>query len=178
MTTPSGLPLWARASSAAQYGGDAGKTDYQTPGAVNARTDVTAAQFLRLTADLAAIARVAPIAVLRILCNDTVPAAPTVESAQLVSGVASAPYAGDAPPTGMPTVTRLGNGRFRVQLPSTLADDFAVAVAPAIRCVDGAVHGATSGTFEPSLVDNRTVDCWLFIGGVAGTDGRATVVLY
>lgn len=129
MTTPTGLPYWARTTSAEFYGGILGKEDYQTPGVINARTDVSAAQFLRLCADLAGVARVAPVGMAQWLCNDSAPAAPTIQAAACGATRSSSSYAGDAAPSGLPSATRLGNGSIRLVFPVTSEDDFQVSAA-------------------------------------------------
>ena len=75
--TPSGDPPWARTASHDVYGGHSEKTNYQSQGAINPKTDITAEQWSRLVEDLAACVNVAEFANLNITCNDTSPAAPT-----------------------------------------------------------------------------------------------------
>jgi hypothetical protein len=61
MIVPSGSPIWSRAASMENYGGHVDKIDYGGIGAVNARTDVTAAQLCRLAEDAASMAMVAQL---------------------------------------------------------------------------------------------------------------------
>lgn len=163
MTTPTGLPYWARNTSAEDYGGIASKVDYQTPGAVNGRTDITAAQFLRLCADLSGVARTAPVAMAQWKCNDSPAAAPTVAFARAGSAASVVPYAGDAPPSGCPTLTRLGNGGVRLLLPSGSADAFGVVTTldpdvwiPSLTSAAGSVsveRAPPSGGSNPLMFD-------------------------
>lgn len=166
MTIPSGLPFWARTTSAEFYGGVASKTDYQTPGVINARTDVSAAQFLRLAADLAGVARTAPVGSAQWLCNDSVPAAPTIQFASCGATRSSAAYAGDAAPAGLPSASRLGNGSIRLTFPTNSEDDFGVAVSitpliwiPTLQNSAGFITVVQSGTraFDVSAVNTSSV---------------------
>ena len=64
--TPSGDPPWARTSDYTTYGGHAEKANYQSLGAINPKTDITAEQWSRLVEDLAACVNVAVFATLNI----------------------------------------------------------------------------------------------------------------
>jgi hypothetical protein len=125
-TTPAGLPAWSRTADASVYGGHVDKRDFEGQGPVNPQTDVSAAQFIRLAADVAALSRVAPFAVLTIQCNDTVPAAPTVVRAQQMTAVSLAGYEGASPTGDFPTLTRVSDGVFDVVWPTSVADDYGV----------------------------------------------------
>lgn len=157
MTTPNGLPYWSRTASAELYGASAGKADYQTPGAINARTDVSAAQFLRLAADLAGIARVTPVAAVHWTCNDSAPAAPTILHGSCGATRSSASYAGDAAPAGLPSATRLGTGSIRIVLPSTSEDDFLV-TSPVEPVIWIPTQLNAAGFITVSQVGSRTFD--------------------
>jgi hypothetical protein len=128
--TPTGAPAWSRTADAEIYGGHADKRDYQTQGVVNPKTDVSAAQFARLCADVAACARVASFCQLTLTCDDATPDDPTVNFVrQMDLGQNTAGYAGDSPPSGFPTCTRVSDGKVQVVLASTPADDFSVSQA-------------------------------------------------
>ena len=76
---PSGSTPWIRTNDLTHYGGHPEKANYLSRGAIDPLTDVDASQFSRLAADVAALQRVAPFCTMTILCNDSAPAAPTVE---------------------------------------------------------------------------------------------------
>jgi hypothetical protein len=126
MTTPTGLPVWARSASFEDYGGHVSKRNHLSQGVIDPETDVGAEHVQRLSADLAAVARVAPFGFFTVQCNDTAVADPTVEQAFIATGVLQVSYEGDAPPSGFPTVTRTGDGVFSVQFESSYADDYDV----------------------------------------------------
>lgn len=126
-TTPTGDPLWARNSDASTYGGHPEKRNYQSQDAVNPLTDVTAEEFIRLCADVAGLASVAPFAILTLTCNDATTEDPTVNSAFQSNGVSLNGYAGGFPPTGFPTCTRVSDGKVQVQWSQSQSDDYGVA---------------------------------------------------
>lgn len=95
-------------------------------GAISALTDVTAAQLCRASADLVALTRTAPFAIITYLCNDSVPAAPTIETAYMQTGVRTTSYAGGSPPTGFPSAARVSNGKVTVTFASSYADEYGV----------------------------------------------------
>lgn len=124
--TPTGAPAWVRTNSAAHYGGNENKRNYLSQGVVDPLTDVSAEQWLRMAADMAAVARVAPFATMHILCNDTAPAAPTILACRMMTGVRSASYAGDAAPTGFPGAARVSDGVVTVTFASAYTDAYGV----------------------------------------------------
>lgn len=111
---PTGSPAWVRSNGHTAYGGNVNKTNYQSVGTVNPRTDVSAENVCRIAADLAAVARTSPFAVLTFTCDDTTPAAPTITSYYAMAGNA-------------PTATRNGNGDVTLQWAGTYNDDYGVA---------------------------------------------------
>lgn len=60
-TVPTGSPAWTRTATAETYGGHAGKRNLGGVGAVNAKTDVTAEEWLRMSSDLARVVHSAPV---------------------------------------------------------------------------------------------------------------------
>jgi hypothetical protein len=156
-TTPAGLPAWSRTADASVYGGHVDKRDFEGQGPVDPQTDVSAAQFIRLAADVAALSRVAPFAVLTIQCNDTVPAAPTVVRAQQMTAVSLAGYEGASPTGDFPTLTRVGDGEFDVVWPTSVADDYGVEQDVDLVHAHGSVHDAgTYSAVEPSRTNAYT----------------------
>lgn len=142
---PEGSPLWVRTVDFSHYGGNTEKSNYLSRGAVDALTDVDAAQFARFTADQAAVTRTAPFAVITLLCKDTVPAAPTFEYVHMATGVRLTSYAGDAAPTGFPSGARNGTGDVTVTFASSYNDPYSVAGAFSIAHVKaGMIHTAVA----------------------------------
>jgi len=140
-TLPAGLPAWSRTASIESYGGHADKINFMGQGAIDARTDVTAAQINRLAADMSAIVRVLPLAVIIVQNDDTGVNDPTVLGAWLQSGVSAAGYAGASPPSGFPTATRISDGSVAIQFPVPLTDDFGVEQKVHIRAAEASVSG-------------------------------------
>lgn len=140
---PSGYPLWSRTASYDVYGGHADKANYQSQGAINPKTDVTAQEFSRLVEDLAMSARVAPFCVMLLTCNDTSPAAPTVSWVHMATGIRATSYAGASPPTGFPTCARVGDGSVTITFAASYDD--AYSVSEAFTPVQCEVFGASSG---------------------------------
>lgn len=160
--TPAGSTTWEREASADIYGGHADKEDYQGQGVVNPKTDISAAQFARLCADVAANSRTAPFSVVTLTCNDSSPAAPTVSYVnQMDVGISATSYAGDSPPSGFPTCTRVSDGKVQIAWPALPADDFGVTGALVIRHVTGNIINYPSGysTLLIVQVDDTT---WTF----------------
>ena len=124
--TPLGSPPWDRSAGIAQYGGHVNKENYLSVGTINPLTDIDAGNIMRIAADLKAVSNTAAFAVLHLTQDDSTPDDPTVNSARLMTGVATASYAGDAPPTGFPTVTRVSDGVILVTFSSSYSDDYSI----------------------------------------------------
>lgn len=150
------LPAWTRTAVHTDYGGHVNKTDYLSQGAIDALTDVTAADICRIATDLAALVRTAPFCVITYTCNDSSPAAPTVHSVYMMTGISASNYAGDSPPSGFPTLARVADGRVTITFASTYDDDYGTAGGFAIATAVGSVHGTVSAA--PIFVfDSATV---------------------
>lgn len=171
MTSPAGLPPWTRTSSAATYGGHANKRDYGGIGEVNPETDVSAAQFVRLCTDVAAIARMAPVFRMIVRCQDTGTVGATVLDCVSMVGRAG-PYSGSSPPAGFPSVARTGKAQIEITFPSTLTDEFGVSGACLIEFVHtGIVYSAQSGVAQWAFLGNNVVRVsGLDSSGAAGED--------
>jgi hypothetical protein len=143
---PSGNPLWLRAPGITQYGGDANKKDYGGIGVVNAQTDISAAQYARMTADLAAVARVTPLMRLLVVTASGAPFAAVTWCAP-AWGAPVSYVDGAVPPSSIyPVVTASAATSFAVAVPASIADDYGIAgaVTPHIVIVSG---GVWDGTF-------------------------------
>ena len=150
--TPTGSPAWTRVADHTTYGGDTDKKNYQSQGAVNARTDVTAEQFVRLASDAAMVVQTADLAVLIITGNDTAANDPTVNSAYLMTGRDTTGYDGGNPPAGFPSVTRVADGHMRVTFATSLTDDYGVSGIVDIIGGGGAGLDTASGTMAPNVI--------------------------
>lgn len=110
MVTPAGYPAWARMADATIYGGVADLRNLGGIGAVNAKTDVTAEEYLRLASDLARCVQTAPLLWMRMLISGTAGSGPvtaTIQECVTQWGGASGSYAGATPPgTAWPTVSQ------------------------------------------------------------------------
>lgn len=179
--TPNGSPAWVRASDHTTYGGDLNKENWKGVGVVNPKTDVGAEAFTRLVCDVAALTRVAPFAVITLLMDDVTPANPTVETCELMTGVRSSSYAGGSPPSGFPTVTRIADGRARVQFSSSYTDPYGVSGALTILSAKATAQDTVS-TNATAVADaaNYRVDvyAWTSSTGAAATSKRVTVTVY
>jgi hypothetical protein len=140
MITPAGAPAWAKTNDFATYGGDVNKKNYQSRGAVNPLTDVTAEQFTRLTADVSAIVRTAEFATLTFRYD-------TASGLFVV-------YAYDGMVSTLPTITHFGVGQLLVTWLATYNDDYGVASTIDIQHCDHGAHGAAMATVSTQLLDN------------------------
>ncbi len=178
---PTGSPPWVRTTSFGDYGGHLSKRDYLSVGSINSETDLSAAEFSRMVSDLACVARTAPFAVITFLCNDTAPAAPTIEAVYMMTGVRTSSYAGASPPSGFPSAARNGNGDVTFTFASSYNDEYGVAGSFAIRFANGSVH-ATSGVHRVATTEiatSTTLRVRVFDdGGSAVSNPRVTVVVY
>jgi hypothetical protein len=143
LITPEGVPAWVRTVSIAQYGGHASKENYLSRGAIDALTDVSAEEFVRMTADLAATVRTAPFAIITFLNNDTSPAAPTIEKVLMMTGVRLTSYAGDSPPSGFPSAARSGTGLVVFTFEASYLDEYGISGAFVPAGALATPHGTT-----------------------------------
>lgn len=137
-------PAWTRTAGIDTYGGHAQKRNYANQGKIDALTDIDANDINRIGSDLATTVRMQPFLVARLTLNDTSPAAPTVQwCAFQPAGVSTTNFAGDAPPTGFPTFTRLGNGNIEVTFAASYSDEYGNSAATNLEDADGGGAGAT-----------------------------------
>lgn len=154
MTEIVGSPSWTRTASASSYGGDVNKTNYQSVGVINAKTDVGAAAVNRAAADEAACVRSAPFAVIRYHCHDTTPAAPEFNIILTQPGITEA-YAADYAPDGYPSGARNGDGDVTITFDASSTDDMGVAGAFAPSAV--LVSSTTDGNVASYSISGQTV---------------------
>jgi len=165
MATPTGAPVWVHTNDHATYGGDVNKRNYQGQDAVNPRTDVSAQQFARLVADVAAMGNTAAWARVTFACNDAVPAVPTIDDYSAMSGTA-------------PTPTRNGTGDVTFTWAASYTDAYGVSGAVNIVHAEATAHGTSSadGVVEivsPTVVRVRAFDA----AGVALADATLTLTV-
>lgn len=175
MTTPSGNPSWTRSASAATYGGHQNKQNYQQQGVTNPLTDIGADEFIRTTLDLAAVLSATEFAVLSVTCNDSTPAAPTINWVRAQNAVALSPYAGDSAATGLPSGSRNSNGNITLQWEAALTDDYGVSAAPAIIAAEARVNGNDATV---TIDDSRTITVEALSSGTPIADATMTIWVY
>ena len=139
---PTGNPAWVRSNGHTAYGGNVNKLNYQSLGTVNPRTDLSAENLCRIAADLAAVARVSPFAVMTFTCDDTTPSAPTINAYYAMAG-------------SSPTPTRNGNGDATFQWAGSYADDYGVVANANIIAATATVvtNGANTYVATVELLD-------------------------
>lgn len=173
--TPTGSPAWTRQTSHTDYGGNVLKQNYMGLGVVNSLTDVGAEDFCRMCSDLAAVARTAAMWVITYECNDSSPAAPTIEVADGMTGVRLVSYEGDNAPTGFPSASRNGNGDVTVTFDASYDDEYGVAGAWVPVTADAGLHGSTGGA-APCVISGSTVRVRAIShAGAAISDARVTL---
>jgi hypothetical protein len=173
--TPAGDPAWVRSVGITDYSGNTSKQNYMNVGAIDALTDCSAEEFCRATADLVACVRVAPFFVGTYLCNDGSPAAPTVESVLMQTGVRTTSYAGDSAPTGFPAAARNGAGDVTFTFDSSYDDEYGVAGAFTPVHAKGTAHDTTHATVT-TVISGQTVRVRVFDdAGAAVADARVTL---
>lgn len=176
MTTPAGLPAWTRVAEIDHYGGHPEKRDFQAQGVVNPQTDVSAAAFMRMTADMAALTRVAPFCVLTVQCEDSALTAPSVVRAQQMGIVSVAGYAGASPPdVALPTLARVGDGAFTVTWPETATDDYDVSATIDLEHITATAQGVTLPRIEAEWTAPRVLTVAVFSVDVAAANALLTI---
>ncbi len=138
--TPRGDPAWVKSSDYTTYGGNQNKTNYQAQGAVDGRTDVDAADFARISDDLASMHRTADFASFTVTCNDSSPAAPTITNYDAMAGSA-------------PTGARNGNGDVTLTFSASYTDAYGVSGLLNISGAKFGLQGTTAGTVTYVLSD-------------------------
>lgn len=176
--TPNGTPAWTRQTSHTDYGGNANKANYASQGVVDPLTDVGAEAICAIARDLTADTRTAEFAVITFLCNDASPAAPTIESVYMMTGVRTTSYAGGSPPTGFPSAARNGNGDVTFTFASSYTDDYGVSGSYTPRHPDAKVHGSTACFATAEIASATTVRVRVFLhDGTASLDKRVTLTV-
>ena len=176
--TPAGLPAWSRTADHTVYGGHVNKQNYQSQGLINPRNDVGAEALCRLAADAEATTRTCPFAILTFLNHDGSPAAPTVEFANLMTGVRTTSYEGGAAPTGYPSAARNGTGDVTFTFAAAYSDPYGVSHPFTPTHITFGFHGTTFlvATYVISGSTIR-VRCFDAAGSALG-DRRVTLVVH
>lgn len=174
---PDGLPAWTRTASHVNYGGHVNKKNYLSRGVIDALTDVGAEALVRMAADLEAVVRTMPFAVLTYLCSDSSPAAPTVESAFLMTGIRSSSYLGSSAPLGFPLGGRNGDGDVSFTFAGSYADAYGISGSFAPTHADAGVHGSTAGEATVDI-SGSIVRVRAFSGGSSLSNARLTLTVW
>lgn len=175
---PNGVPAWVRTASHVDYGGDPNKRNYLSQGVIDALTDVGAEAVCRMAADLEAIVRSAPFAVITYTCDDTTPAAPTINSVYLMTGVNIVGYLGSAAPAGFPSAARNGNGDVTFTFSASYSDAYGVSGAFTPRCPLATVQSANAYN-APAVASGSTVRVRVFNdSGAAVTNQKVSLVVW
>jgi hypothetical protein len=170
--TPDGVPAWVKSGDHTSYGGHINKINYQSQGAVNPRTDVTAEQLCRMAADLAAVMRTAPFAIMTYTHNDAAPAVPTVNEYVAMSGTA-------------PSGVRNGHGDVTFTWSASYSDEYSVSGNIHFIGAIATVLSATSEFADVLLSDvdtnglNEVARIRIFDdAGAAVQDAQVSVMLF
>lgn len=174
---PTGSPSWVRNADYATYGGHTSKINYQGQGKVNARTDVDATEYARMTADLAALVRVAPFCTLTFTARDASVLDPMVNAVLMQTGVTSVAYAGNAPPSGFPSVERVADGNYLVTFDAAYVDAYGITGAYQPVHAVGSGHGA-SGLDVTTVIGVSTANVYVTSGGIAAPDEKTTITFW
>jgi len=176
--TPTGSPAWTRTASHVQYGGDTNKRNFLSQGVIDAQTDVGAAELARIAADMEALVRTMPFAIITFLNSDAAPAAPTIECVYMQTGVQLVSYLGGAAPSGFPSAARNGTGDVTFTFASSYSDPYGVSGSYAVSHAGGTVLSATAAivTCETTATTVR-VRCFTDAGAAVG-DKRVTIEVH
>ena len=175
--TPSGYPVWQHVNTHVDYGGDLNKRNFLSQGVVDAQTDVGADQFSRMVADMEAIGRTAPFAIINYTCNDAAPAAPTINRATLMTGIRSTSYAGDAAPTGFPSAVRNGTGDVTFSFSGSYLDAYGVSGTMTISTAIATVSSTTAAIVTIGTGGGLQIKVW-DAAGVALGNKTVTVTVW
>lgn len=174
--TPDGSPAWARNVAHTTYGGSVDKTNYQSQGVTNARTDVGAEAFVRLTEDAAAAVRTADFCVVTFTPDDGTPDDPTVHHVEQMNGVRSTDYDGGNAPAGFPAVERVSDGVYDVTFTATPSDDYSQSYALTIEHAEAVAHGSTAAIVTVDITAANVVRVRVFdAAGSALADTKVTL---
>lgn len=178
---PTGNPSWVRSVGFEDYGGHAQKQNYQSQGVVNPRTDVGAEAFARLTSDLAAAVRTVPFAIITFTCNDSSPAAPTVHSVLMQTGISLVSYPGASPPSGFPSAARVGDGAVTFTFAETYDDPYGVEAAFGIQHATAGAHSSTTDSLNCTVnftATGQTITVRCFQGTTAKANAKITLKVW
>lgn len=160
MIVPAGSPAWTRTATPDIYGAVPGLHDLGGVGAVNAKTDITAAEYVRMAADVASAVRAAPLfwMAMRAVLPGVGVASVQVQQCSVMWDSPSGAYEdGESPPTGSYPTVRWSGPSIEITFPDLLTtiggvkylrapDDFGVYGNCRIESVDVSVGGMASVT--------------------------------
>jgi len=180
MTTPAGNPPWTRTAGIADYGGATDKENYLAKGVVDPRTDVGAAEIMRLASDLAAMTRVAPFCVINYTADDTGTADPDVNWCVMQTQIDTDGWAAGATPTGFPVLARTGDGVVTITFASSYSDDYSVSGSFTVHAAEGCSNANASLAVDCELTSATVVTASVYnsAAGTAATDKTVTVSVW
>lgn len=165
--TPSGNPIWIRQNDHTSYGGRTDKKNYQSRGAVNGRTDVTAENICRIASDMAAIGRTAPFCSFTATLDDSGPAAPTISDYLAMVG--------DAPASA-----RVSDGVATFDWGTSYSDDYSVAgdfhIVGALVSLQGSSAGSVVYEIQDINADDLAERLKVYVFDAAGAAKASPVV--
>lgn len=167
MVTPAGDPAFMRTAGADTYGGVATLRNLGDIGAVNAKTDVAAEEYLRIASDLARCVQTAPLFWMRMLIAGSSGSVVTATVQECVTqwAGASGSYAGATPPSSsFPTISQYFlTGTLCVSFPGLVSgaylsavDDYGVAGTFQLAAANGGDHSAA---VDPTRLFVAVNDC-------------------
>lgn len=168
--TPAGAPAWVKTNDHATYGGRTDKRNFAGKGSVNGQTDVSAEEWVRACADLGALVRTAPLAVITYTADDTGTNDPTLDD---VDSMVAAP-----------TGTRVADGQIRLTWAASYTDEYGVSGDIHIIGAEVTVHGTSAAVATFNLEDpnndgkNERLRITVVDASAAVTDATVTVVVY
>lgn len=164
MITPAGAPAWTRTAAPDTYGAVPGLHDLGGVGAVNAKTDIAAAEYTRMAADVASAVRAAPLFWLAFQAVVPGMGSPSINVLQCspMWDLPSGAYEGASPPLGSYPTFAFSGSRILVTFPDLettiggalylrAADEFGVYGNCQIAAAVVSTSGAT-GVVEAQIV--------------------------
>lgn len=143
--TPTGSPVWLRQNDHTKYGGDTNKKNYQSRGAINAQTDLTAENVCRIAADMAAIGKTAPFCSFIAVFDDSNPGNPSIAASSYLTMAGS-----------IPTAVRVGDGHAYFDWDASYTDDYSQAGDFNIVGVQVSLEGSSAGAAVWEIEDDNT----------------------
>ncbi len=167
MVTPAADPAWVRNASIESFGATVNMHNLDEVGTVDPNTDYLAEQHASLADNAQAFQKTIPFAVIKLTCNDSSPAVPTINSYHALHGVVQ------------PTVARSGTGHFTITWATSYLDSYGVEGATNLTDFTTSVHGSTFAQANAQFTAANVLEVFVFdAAGSALADRKVTVVVY